>query len=149
MFVFLDFDGVLNTTKTSPEPQHRLVLDPPRLERLATLMDRSGANVVVSSNWRKGYGLPSIRSGFRRVGFPYADRFVDITPNLYDQAPRGHEIALWLLDRAPRRPFVILDDRSDMHPCQKHLVQTDPRYGLTDEHVSRALTVLSKRGGIK
>lgn len=74
-------------------------------------------------------------------------RVLDVTPQLFTDygsvlvtsPPRGAEIAAWL-DEHPTQQFVILDDDDDMAALREYLVQTDFRNGLTDSHVTRALS---------
>jgi hypothetical protein len=131
----------------------RRYVDPDAVERLNTLLDRSGARVVVSSTWR----LPSLgenRAMLHRMGLRRArTRVVGWTPklerwngSLYLGATRGQEIAAWLetygAAHAVER-YVILDDDDDMGELLPRLVQTDHAVGLTDADVERALVLLN------
>lgn len=56
--IFLDIDGVLDTYAS------RYQLDPVLMARLGTLLERSGAKIVVSSSWRAMDVAGTIEFGF-------------------------------------------------------------------------------------
>lgn len=157
--VFLDFDGVLNSARF-----HRQIraaegervklwdrLDPHGVARVNEIVGRAGADVVVSSSWRlmsEHDSPPTLQSLLHRHGF--MGRVVGVTPGLgcshrpwtCSQAHRGHEIDVWLQANGRRR-FVILDDSADMQPHMDRLVRTTWEDGLQDQHVARAVELLS------
>jgi len=152
--IFLDVDGVLNHHKTAhrvdPEtaddgPGFR-GMSPECVKNLQTLIEKSGALVVMSSTWRKEpYGLDNTERVARRQGFK-GPRWIDITPTLYQgfrELERGHEIQAWLdehLKKDEPSEFIIIDDDSDMVHLLPRLVQTDPyNGGLTEAKVAEAL----------
>lgn len=161
--VFLDFDGVLNSKdwfqRRGPRPQARgpdLVrwrLDPrtaPRLNRLAN----AGAHFVISSTWRIA-GLTEMRETLWMLGV--RGEVIDVTPDLTVKTRsiyvnharnRGQEIQAWLDLNDYAGPFVILDDDTDMGPLHDRLVHVDDRFGLLDEHVDTALSLLAAQAGL-
>ena len=152
MYIFLDFDGVLNSGRyLSAHPEQlrrhkscRLVFDPAAMELLNTLMLRHPAEIVISSDWRKAANFDVLAERMTRDGFGYRKRIVSQTPD-YGRAPRGTEIHAWLMARNVRgKPFVVLDDRTDMDAVDSHLINTDPVHGLTKADVNRASIVLSQ-----
>jgi HAD domain in Swiss Army Knife RNA repair proteins len=156
--VFLDFDGVLNH-----EAFYRakgpgvLGLDPTRVALVNEIVARTGAHVVVSSTWRMGTTLSSLRDTLGSVGF--TGRVIGKTPDLSAQwkegslvmaaKERGDEIQAWIdgFRRHPVASFVILDDDGDMAHLKHRLVRTTFAEGLTREHVERAVEMLGKRPG--
>ena len=67
---FLDFDGVLNSLaflRRDPGPLDRL--DPTALVLLNVLVQRSGADVVISSSWRLQRSLDELRRLLKQLGF--------------------------------------------------------------------------------
>ncbi len=156
--VFLDFDGVLNSMphlyaieKTNKDKPYELwideQIDPVAVERLNTLLERSGAHVVISSTWRRIHHIDELRSMLTRRGFKYKDRVIGTTPTRWrDQEGvrqyRGDEIQEWLSGHPEVTAFVILDDESDMVHLVPKLVQTDSQIGLMDEHVEAAIVML-------
>ncbi len=150
MWIFLDFDGVLNSRRYAfANPLalkawfgDRLVLDRQAMEILNEILRQSGARVVISSAWRKRYNLDQLREKLRRGGMAATERVVSMTPN-FGERPRGHEIYAWWSHHGGGRPFAILDDRSDMQPCKSQLVLTKFNDGLQPRHVGETLRVLS------
>lgn len=151
--IFLDIDGVLDTYKS------RYMLDPVLLERLGTILGRTGAWIVISSSWRcrnvpdtveflTDYDNPRVGSN----PFPFTDKVVGITPILYSvvegdidrPATRGEEIAAYLKDH-PCDNYVILDDCDEMLPEQRpHLVLVNDEVGLTGKDVEKAVSILNQ-----
>jgi Swiss Army Knife RNA repair-like protein len=84
--IFLDIDGVLNCKKT-PNPRKLPYIDPHLLKHLETVLERTGARVVLSSTWR--YDPAGLFSA-RHCGIP----FVGVTPDLPKQ-PRRNEVLSW------------------------------------------------------
>ena len=143
--IFLDIDGVIDSYES------RSRLDPVLMGRLGVIIEKTGADIVVSSSWRGRTIEETVRmmtDGRRNpfVGdnpFPYPDRIVGITPAL--GRDRGREIELYLKIH-PCEGYVILDDDPDMLPSQmERFVQTDPEKGITDEDVRKAIEILGAR----
>lgn len=116
--IFLDFDGVI-----SSEDKHFQCFDEKALGRLDEIMNRTGAKIVVTSTWRKRYGISDMRGLFRHQGdrygcyapephpFEHVDCIIGITPS-FDSTMfaetkedkrkagkpygRGEEISYWL-----------------------------------------------------
>lgn len=164
--LFLDVDGVLNSAEWlySTEQQRleveyvgneHLMLNRDMMGRLNRILGASGAKVVISSSWRTGHELPRLREILVAAGFE--GEVIGATPNSVTRpgdarAYRGHEIQAWL-DRNGGKgreaenfgwpaPFVILDDDRDMVHLLPRLVKTTFAKGLTDRHVTRALSLL-------
>ena len=151
--IFLDIDGILDTYTS------RYQLDPVLMSRLGTLLERTGAKIVVSSSWRALDVAGTIEFMTDKdnpsVGehpFPYTDRVVGITPILYSindgdidrPATRGEEIAAYLKDN-PCEHYVFLDDDRDMLPSQQaHFVPINDEFGLTDTDMEKAIGILNQ-----
>lgn len=162
--IFLDIDGVLNSRVYTSSPaylqsiegvsdaelmliRHDLHIDPLAINLLDDLIDKSGADVVLSSTWRGKYTPDDITALFATRGFKH--KVVDSTPILFGKVnssriPRGKEISAYLRS-LPQWPdgFVILDDHDDMLNLKNHLVLTSKRTGLTSDDVDRALKILN------
>lgn len=157
MYVFLDFDGVLNSSRylmANPGMLRRhkdcqLVFDPDAMDLLNTLMMRLPVEVVISSDWRKARNFGVLAQRMTQDGFRYPEKVVSQTPN-YGEVPRGLEINSWLLARNVRgKPFVVLDDRSDMDQVDSHHVHVDPVVGLTKSDVNKATIILNRGKGVR
>jgi hypothetical protein len=143
--VFLDFDGVI----TSPKSRYKL--DPELLERLGRILDSTGANIVVSSSWRRGTledtkQYLSTVSHYLPEPFPFVDKVIGITPNIFAKQfyiHRGVEIWNWINENKVDK-YVILDDDSDMLLEQaSHFVHTKTVDGLTEQNVEEAIKILN------
>lgn len=161
MIVFLDFDGVINHVEwyatRGPRPEAKLwtaelvrwCFDPATATLLNRLSD-AGAKFVISSTWRCAPGgLEEMRTILGLLGV--RGEVIGCTPDLstrdagrvlWRSVERGQEIQAWLDEHGNPAPFVILDDDTDMGPLRDRLVHIDDRYGLQDEHVTRALEML-------
>ena len=139
--IFLDFDGVVNSFS---EPESLRCLSKGCVANLNTLVERSGASIVVSSVWRIGHPIADLRQILVNAGFRFPKRVIGITPRGY--GVRGTEIGQWLRNHPEVEAFVILDDDSDMGPFMDMLVRTDSDTGLTDLDVEKALEILSVGG---
>ncbi len=146
--VFLDIDGVLNSTswwarRTTMEFPYR-EFDPACLVRLEQFLDAMDADLVISSSWRAGRDLTALQDLFNDVatfwdsGTGLAARIVGATAIL--ERERGEEVAQWCAEHAVER-YVILDDQTDFFETQP-LVWIDPAQGLRDDDVARARQLL-------
>jgi hypothetical protein len=154
--VFLDFDGVLNSTQfwqtrgyLSDEfgwgtPEHEdHQLDKAAIQRLNKITEPSDVMVVVSSVWRLRRSRPDLRMILMRNGF--TGRLLCKTPVL--NKPRGLEIREWLMATARKvSSFVILDDDDDFAEFGRdRLVKTSFHDGgLLDKHVELAENTLAR-----
>ena len=149
--VFLDFDGVLNSTEymLSDRPTARerggvMGLDPLAVARLNRLIKATSAEVVVTSVVRHRKRRTELCDILNERGFVGTVR--GMTPWLNLDHGRGLEIQAWL-DESARRlgpiEFVILDDDTDMHHLLPRLVKTSFETGLTDADVDQAILMLT------
>lgn len=149
--IFLDIDGVLNSSKTIRKAGPRDAgypeshIDEAMVGRLNSIIDATGAFCVLSSSWRVLWPLKEMGELLRRKGF--RGSLIDATGR---NSTRGLEIRDWLLTANDYQQsnirFIILDDDSDMEPNMDRLVRTDWDIGLQNEHVKRAIEMLN--GGV-
>lgn len=152
--IFLDIDGVLNTYATrrflvcSPGT---LFVDTRKVLRLRDIVERTGAELVLSSTWRYGadpnalyvekYALRELIAEFKRVRCPL---WVDMTP-IIPRSKREREIYAWLLQHPEVDNFVILDDVwEELEFYKDRLVETSMFYGLTKERAELAIRMLNE-----
>lgn len=152
--IFLDVDGVLNHRgsfeKGMPSGSKRIA--PECVAVLNSIIDRTGASIVVSSTWRHDDNIFDI---LRDAGV--RGEFIGKTPEfnrrkikpgeLYKPTLRGEEIQQWITDAEFDGPFVIVDDDNDMAHLLSKLVRTNFDAGLTQEHAELAVTLLGKVEG--
>ncbi len=147
--LFLDIDGVLNTTRTWGAWTHlgrHEALEPVLVTRVAALVERTGARVVLSSMWRRStVGLTGTVLALEYQGWRNCRRQLrDETPFLGGM-PRGDEIALWLRNAEHKGAIAVLDDEADMGSVLPFLVQTDREVGVTDADIVRVERLLLTR----
>lgn len=153
--VFLDFDGVLNSTAFIKEIGDAWTadqIDPSAVVHLNTIIVATKADVVISSTWRLLHPFAKLKSILLDAGFK--GRVVGMTPNLshkpiqsqiYRSVERGHEIAAWLHEQDTKpKSIAIIDDDDDMAHLKPCLVQTDFNDGLLEKHVPSVLELLDK-----
>ncbi len=126
---------------------HYLHLDPDALKLVNDLVDRSGAEVVLSSTWRTKYSPAEVTKMMQDRGATFTIK--NSTPRQPSFSShfvsRGQEIRAYLdyiKAQGIDPDYVILDDRYDMDNLNNHLVQTTMKYGLTKEHIEKALDIL-------
>lgn len=154
--IFLDIDGVLNcatTTKRLNVCFEFNFVDTRKVLRLRDIVERTGAKLILSSTWRFGAdprafyiereALRELVKEFRRVRCPL---WFDVTPYL-PRAKRWQEINAWLILHSEVEKFIILDDwgEDEFRPMMDHLVECDPRKGLTKERAELAIKMLGEK----
>ena len=147
--LFLDFDGVLNSSIgfERDKPRTAFYFAPECVENLKTVLDAlPELKIVVSSAWRECASMSKLRRIFRKYGLP-GGRIVGITPTALSDYMRGHEIQSWLDSQPPGRVerFIILDDDSDMADLMPYLVQTKDETGFTRKNAEEVICRLSPR----
>lgn len=143
--LFLDIDGVLNCATSNWQHRGFIGIDPYMVAILNRVLEKTGAQVVLSSTWRLG------EQSREEVRQQVVD-FIDVTPSLrrpsdkgfHDYPERGLEVKDWL-DRHPEVTcYAILDDDSDFLPDQP-LFKTTWEEGLTQEIADKIVAHLGVR----
>lgn len=142
--IFLDFDGVLNSLRSTLAFRNARKFDEVAVGLIERLTVECDAGVVVSSAWRIGSTLDGLRRAlFKNGGEDLAERVIGKTPQF--GANRGAEIAEWLATNPSLHSgnYVIVDDDSDMLDGQlPHFVQTKHRDGFGVPEYLAALRIL-------
>ncbi len=149
--IFLDIDGVLNSAgydknKSATDGN----IDISRLMLIKSLIDCTGANVVLSSSWRCHWdpeGKETNETGCELEGI-----FNQSGIKLFDRTPllggnRSKEIRAWLSGREDIESFVIIDDiKFGWGELEEYVVKTDYRIGnaLEQMHIDKAIKILTK-----
>ncbi len=111
--LFLDIDGVLNTTSTMLAHPGALRFAPSAVASLKKILAASDCRIVLTST-RRRHGLEYIRQAFLANGLhEAAERLFDSTAILSDSdtdSLRAEEIQSWLEQNHFTGPFAILDD---------------------------------------
>lgn len=157
--IFLDVDGVLNSTEDMMAYLERTgkksaglyeEVELRALKLLKEIVDKTGAEIVVSSSWRYGWTNKHLELGGELLT-KLKDRLGDVGLRIIGTTPilhctdRGDEIRDWLERHPEVESFVILDDDSDMCEfTETNLVKTTNSRGLREEHVIKAIEILNK-----
>lgn len=159
--IFLDIDGVLNCSKSKSFCHDDLYgiitgIDSDKVKRLAKIVEITGAEIVLSSDWKDGWEkyctIP------KRSHAKYLDNHLykkgkltikDKTPNTSKGSWfRGNEILAYLRSNKDVENYVILDDTFfedfSIKEISEHLVLTDHKVGLTDTDVEKAIKILGE-----
>lgn len=134
--LFLDVDGVLNRTGYQPVQSFglRSWIEPELASRLSAVLTRTGARIVMSSDWRVGRTLERIGEELNAAGIPAP--VLGKTPEL--GGPRWREIEAWMAEQSlAREQVAIIDDGFSMGPLDDRFVRVSPLTGLDDEAVVR------------
>ena len=165
-YVFIDFDGVLNTECHHSElvssgqkcsDQYGPLFDPVAVLNLKRIVDETEAEIVIISSWKlegidrmvdlwKARRMPGVLAGSTPDHISGMDL---LNVNLEDPAAfanlagKGNEVKQWLKENAPKKSdgyrYVILDDVPDFLPEQmEHFIQVDPRVGITEDNVVKS-----------
>lgn len=163
--IFLDVDGVLNSEnffrarmRDNPKPPREDMIeylswdiDPACIKRLQEIVDRTGADIILSSTWRINHYKEFIKILKR---FNVTAKVIDRTPRInWEGSVRGNEIALFIKKNAQwcgsphkYKNYVIIDDSSDMLFQQKdNFVHTSWEFGLQDRDVRRSVEILNAK----
>lgn len=159
--VFLDIDGVLNSNFWNATHQREIsdgtLIDEEKVKTLATLVNRTGAKIILHSGWRFWFDakLQPLRAEAERLVERLAKEGLSLdglTPDRTTEEIRrtkkfslvkADEILAWLKLHDDVDGWVVLDDL-DLHNCQVelHQVKTDQRIGLTVDDVKLAEKIL-------
>jgi hypothetical protein len=152
--IFLDIDGVLNADDEEYEGAWRL--STAAILRINTVVQRTGAAIVLTSDWRRYHGVQ--RCTELLVAHGLRADIVDATPNLeqrrtvheddfdpteYFERLRRSEIEAWLASHDVE-DFVVLDDLAVFDREHLNMVLTDASAGLTEEDAVRAIAILQR-----
>ena len=162
--LFLDIDGVLNRTRAATH----IRIDEDLVARLKTLLEETGAVIVLSTFWRPF--LPYCQYILHRHGIA-ADAVIGRTPGIsgatsfangscgeqlfsssaFDDAmyqKRHQEIGAWLTAHPEVTRFAIVDDRPSAadERLAPFFVQCDAACGLTDADAERLSVLLLAQG---
>jgi hypothetical protein len=146
--IFLDIDGVMNCGDG---------LDDDKQVLLGHIIDRTGAELIISSSWRH-WDFKDTIAHFKKEGFWFCDKIAAQTKRGYKiqdstvseeiiewhSVPRGFEIRMFLKEMKEKCRYIILDDDSDMlYEQRDNFIHCDWQIGLTKEDAELAIAKLS------
>ena len=126
--VFLDINGVLNTTF-----YHNL--KPECLNNLKILTEKTGAKVVITSAWRK------YEESLEAIKKTLTEYNIDVIGSTRVLGSRSAEIVAYLEGLSFSYKYVILDDML-IEGFPDNLVLVDRMVGLTNKEVLKAISIL-------
>lgn len=168
--IFLDVDGVLNSSRTLYES---ISLEDDLILNLKEIVNKTKAKIILSSSWRLSteavatlidkldkFGLAISGMTYDGVDLDWLEKYeFDVTKKYLDTKfdydenrqikithDRGAEIFKWLHDHDDCT-YVILDDGiEDIKPyfSESVIVKTSYKTGLTKEDVKKAVQILNK-----
>lgn len=157
--IFLDVDGVLNCATSKSfciDDGGRVIkgVDSDKVKRLAKIIEATGAQIVLSSDWKHGWS--KYYTSRKPSHAKYLDNHLykkgkltikDKTPSTHNGSWfRGEEILAYLRLHQDVENYVILDDTFfedfSAKEINEHLVLTDYMVGLTDADVEKAIRIL-------
>jgi hypothetical protein len=146
--IFLDVDGVLNSrvswnqsdvipVKNAPQNKGAR-LDPLLVGRLRTILEATGAKIVVHSTWRDGL-MEQLVDYLERHGIPESE-IIGRTPLMGWR--KQVEILAWLSAHPQVTKWLVLDDAQVLPHEHHNLLLTTWDMGLQPGHVVRAIETL-------
>lgn len=154
-YLFVDFDGVLNTGSyrcrlvsegKEVKDQFGPLFDPNAVEKLRTIIQHTGAKIIISSSWKE-FGSDFLHELWTKRNMPetiysiipsliltnYIDHNTGKSFRIPEIYSKGLEINAWLDTYATGNyRYCIIDDENYFLPYQlEHLVQVNEEKGLT------------------
>ena len=161
--IFLDVDGVLNTSKTN---SNILDIDSFRLEYLKSIIDETGAKIVLSSSWVKFFTKVNNKIIPRsEKGFLFYNLLSLYSIEIYDILGTGvnrEEMIIDWISKNEVDSFIIIDDEPNMfNKLLDRLIKTsivednqmltnmDDCFGLCYYHIEIAKNMLKTKVKVK
>ena len=160
----MDIDGVLNSLDwyMSDDPNRgKGNIDPIAVNYLNKITDNTGAEIVVSSSWR--YDFDNTKETLINCGVTgnLIGRTKDLA-NLYPYIQRGNEIYEWIISHKDYldlpdgwnfddyQSYAIIDDDNEILLNQiNNFVQTNYKYGLTDNDANKAICIINNSSSLE
>ncbi len=150
-YIFLDFDGVLNTEQYQAQlalegkpakDEYGPLFDPKAVARLSEIVESTKAKIFVISSWSEVLGKDKILEMWEKRGLPGKIRVVFVPDE------KCLSMSQWIkacLNRETFLPYVILDDESQFLPEQEeYLIKVSPVTGISKENIEQAISILNR-----
>lgn len=153
--IFLDIDGVLNNASTTDSVFGCVGLDDVLIKRLKKIVAATSAEIYLVSTWKDRWFKDADKKGLQDIFANHLDaKFYEhglkITDKLENEDinldARGKLIKEFL-EHNDVQSFVILDDVQFDYIYENlasNFIQTDSKFGLTEEDVKKAIEILEK-----
>ena len=154
--IFLDFDGVMDTAYFGHvlgkeglpcHDEFGAVFDPNCVGYLKKIIEKTGAEIVVTSSWKSLMTYRDMLNMWEQRGLH--GYVIDLTPSSSGCKHRGDEIDAWLKECKDECQYVILDDidESNFNEHQlPRLIIVNPYHGLDKEAAEKAIELLEVSG---
>ncbi len=146
--LFLDIDGVILSGTALHATGDNRHLPPAAIALVNQVLDRTGAVVVVSSNWRMHDDCREMlaAAGLTRLHDDWATPTGrQMVGSIILGRTRGSEIQDWLDRHQETEAYAIVDDDSDMLDHQRQFfVKTQFMTGICDGHVEMLVDILGE-----
>lgn len=149
-YIFLDFDGVLNTEQYQAQlavagkkrtDKYGPLFDPEAVARLKRLADETKAEIVIISSWRFIHDTDTLYEMWEGRGLP--DEIFRIMSREVADDNRSSGVKSFAFGKYI--PYVILDDEDTYVDEQKpYLIRINPVKGLSDANVDKAIAILNR-----
>ena len=156
--IFLDVDGVLNSQSyllgCKENDNSEREIDEECVKNLKTIVDKTGADIVLSSTWRRMKDDHELAIYLNTILDKYGLHISGKTPWIHGNRPE--EIKVWLDNYISKgngiKSFVILDDEFydeyKKYGLENNVVKTsfyEENGGLRMEHVEKAVCILERK----
>lgn len=152
--IFVDVDGVICTERSlnialeKDQEIYNMEFDARTLKYLKKLMEKTGAELVLSSSWRDGIGSddPETKAIMDNLFSRMAENGTPLTwwtPLIY-MGGRDDEVAAWL-EEHPCEAYVIFDDNEYFRgspEIERHFVYIEDSQGIDLWDYLKALRIL-------
>jgi len=157
-YIFLDFDGVLNTGNyyrylqmngKSTTDKYGVLFDTSCVNLINNVIDTTKAKIIVISSWRFFWSIGQLKEMWTNRGLN--GELQDITPTNLILSPKevhtkGIEIRTWFNSKnleQQHTSYVIIDDENlFLDSQQSHLILTRPDTGITKEIAEQIVKIL-------
>ncbi|MBE6544233.1 MAG: hypothetical protein E7675_07505 [Ruminococcaceae bacterium] len=147
--IFLDIDGVMNSKSYDLERKSdKGIMDPTRVELLKKIIDKTGAEIVLTSSWRRGWSRyeNACFGGGKILWQEFSRAYIEVYDKTDELGDRTKEVKAWLEDNPETEEFVILDDiHFGWEDLDDRVVKTSyyTGRGLEEHHVNEAVKILN------
>ncbi len=149
--IFLDIDGVINNINTQDSYNPYIKIDSKLVQKLYDIVILTNSKIYLISNW-KDFWQKENKDDQHEIA-NYIDYRLSCEGLSIEDKVEGHDltrgfnIKKFLLSHKIKN-FVILDDMPfdyKKEGLSKNFIKTSIEYGLTDEDVAKAVSILNKK----
>ena len=138
--IFLDIDGVLLDYTYLHAMRSGMNMNPAKIALLKTLLEETGADIVVSSAW----SAEAVKKQLTKHRC-YPERILGHTPRISISSRRDREILAWLEANPTNKWITLEDELFDMGEVLDHVIHIDSEIGLTPEDCEKAKAMLDQQ----